>query len=295
MSAQQPREVDIELPGAHVVVHERAHDHLRVTAFSRAVSDSRINAYLRVKGQNRFVEKKDYRELVPAPKGGKVAGEPQSSPGAFNSVVIFDAKGKPTRIRTVRKPLETKSIQWSRDGRKLVLTIEKNLSTVGFVTIDVAKRTVKDVHVRGVDPFSAFQWTPDGKHLAVGYADPHQGVRLYRTDGRVHRTLRKIGWIVGDDAFSPSGKQLLTVCPPTYAESSYCLWDVRSGKLATRVKINFVSTQGWWDEHHLVSTVSGDDAQLVAVIDLKGKVTRVLAHDRAGLGRGVALVYTPSD
>ncbi|MER5619492.1 hypothetical protein ABT061_00455 [Streptosporangium sp. NPDC002544] len=296
MSAQQPDEVDIKLPDADVTLHERVHDPVKVTAFSRAVSDSRINAYLRVSDKGRFAEKKDYTELVPAPKGGRVAGVPQSSPGEFDSVVIFDAKGKATRIRTVRKPLQTRGIQWSRDGRKLVLTVEKeHFTTVGFATVNIATGAAKVATVRGVDGLATFQWTPDGKHLAAGYADPYQGVRLYRTDGRMHRTLRKVGWIIGDDSFSPSGKQLLTVCPATYNESSYCLWNVKSGKLATRVKIKFNSTYGWWDDRHLVSKVDRDGARQIVVIDLKGKITRVLAHDRTRLGRGVALVYTPSN
>ncbi|MGW5681878.1 hypothetical protein [Nonomuraea sp. NPDC003754] len=291
-SAQQDVEVDIELPDADVTLHERTEDHLKVTAFSRLVSDSRVNAYLRVSDDGTFAEKKDYTTLVPAPKGGRVAGVPQSSPGRFDSVVLFDSKGKATRIRTVQKPLRTASPQWSRDGRKLVLTIEKKLSTVGFATVDVATGATKIAMTRKAHHWSTFQWTPDGKYLAALYENPYAGVRLFRTDGRVHRSLPKIGWIAGDDSFSPSGKKLLTVCPARYQGSSYCLWDVKSGKLVHRVKINFLTTHGWWDENHLISEISGEDSREIAVIDLKGKTTRVLAHDRTKLGRGVSLAYT---
>lgn len=195
VSAQQPDEVDIKLPDADVTLHERVHDPVKVTAFSRAVSDSRINAYLRVSDKGRFAEKKDYTELVPAPKGGRVAGVPQSSPGEFDSVVIFDAKGKATRIRTVRKPLQTRGIQWSRDGRKLVLTVEKEHSTtVGFATVNIATGAAKVATVRGIDGLATFNGHQTASTSPPGTQIPIKGYGcIGQTDACIARCVRSAG------------------------------------------------------------------------------------------------------
>ncbi|MFI6919968.1 hypothetical protein ACIBIZ_08440 [Nonomuraea spiralis] len=295
-SAQQLINADIDVSEAGVVLHEQNGDPWRVTAFSKEVSSSRRAAYLRSSSGISFVKKKGYGELEPAPKGGKVAGVPYSSPGAFNSVVIFDSAGKAKRISTVRKLLNATTPMWTRDGRKLVLSIQKDeISTVGFVIVDTVTGTSKAVMVRGVDPLSSFQWTPDGKYLVAGIADPYAGVRVYRQDGRTHRTLRKIGFMQGQDSFSPSGKQLLTLCLSAKA-SNYCLWDFKSGKLVKRVNDNGMrSTIGWWDDQHLSIMVSDDDGTRAVVIDLNGEITRVLASFTGKATRAwVSLVYTPS-
>ncbi|MEU8379369.1 WD40 repeat domain-containing protein [Streptosporangium sp. NPDC048865] len=295
-SAQKLIDADIDVSEAGVVLHEQNGDPWRVTAFGKDVSSSRRAVYLRSSSGTSFTEKKGYGGLEPAPKYGKVAGIPYSSPGAFNSVVIFDSAGRAKRISTVRKPLNATVPTWTRDGRKLVLSIQKNgINTVGFVVVDTVTGTSKAVMVRGIDPHSAFQWTPDGKYLVAGIADPHAGVRVYRQDGRTHRTLRKIGFMQGQDSFSPSGRQLLTLCLSANT-SNYCLWDFKSGKLVKRVNDNGMrSTIGWWDDRHLSIMVSNDDGTQAVVIDLNGKIIRVLASFTEKATRAwVNLVYTPS-
>ncbi|MET7336783.1 WD40 repeat domain-containing protein [Nonomuraea sp. NPDC005650] len=288
---------DVNVPEVGVVLHERDGDPWRVTAVSKEVSPSHRAAYLRSADGISFRKKKGYDELVPAPKGGRVAGVPYSSPGAFDSVVVFDDKGKAKRIRTVRKPLSTAYPAWTRDGRKLVLSIRKDgITTVGFVIVDPVTGTSKAVTVRGIDQDAAFQWTPDGRYLAANAWDQEWNVRVIRPDGRTHRTLRKVGIMHGADAFSPSGKRLLTLCLSMEA-SNFCVWDFTSGKLVKRVNDESREwTIGWWDDRHLATVVrdEGEDARAV-VTDLNGDITRVLATFSAKAGRGwVDLVYTPS-
>ncbi|MEV6036263.1 WD40 repeat domain-containing protein [Nonomuraea sp. NPDC052116] len=292
-SAQQFIDSDVDVPEADVILHEQDGDPWRVTAFSKAVSESRSAAYLRSPDGISFVEKKGYSQLEPAPKGGRVAAIPYSSPGAYNSVVIFDSAGKAKRIRTVRKPLKATVPEWTRDGRKLVLSIQKNgINTTGFVIIDAVTGTSKAVAVRNIDPASSFQWTPDGKYLAVGIWESDVGVRVYRQDGRTLRTLHKIGWMQGSDAFSPSGKQLLTLCYATTG-SHYCLWDFKTGKLVKRVTYTGMQlTIGWWDDQHLFYEGShSEGSQGAVVIDLNGKITRVAAS-YTEKAQWVGLVYT---
>ncbi|MEU7862083.1 WD40 repeat domain-containing protein [Nonomuraea sp. NPDC049141] len=292
-SAQQLIGADIDVPDAGVVLHEQDGDPWRVTAFSKEVSSSRRAAYLRSSDGNTFMARKGYGELQPAPKGGKVAGVPYSSPGAYNSVVIFDSAGRAKRIRTVRKPLNTTRPIWTRDGRKLVLSIQKDgIETVGFVIVDPVTGTSKAVTVRSVHEYATFQWTPDGKYLVAGISDPYAGVRVYRQDGHTVRTLRKIGIMHGTDSFSPSGKRLLTLC--VYTENRFCLWDFKTGKLVKHVNENGPAI-GWWDDQHLSVEVSDDNGSRAVVIDLNGEITRVLASFTAKAKREwVDLVYTPS-
>ncbi len=292
-SAQQRIGVDIDVPNAGVVLHEQDGDPWRMTAFSKEVSSSRRAAYLRSSDGNTFVAKKGYGELQPAPKGGNVAGVPYSSPGTYNSVVIFDSEGRSKRIRTVRKPLNATSPIWARDGRRLVLSIQKDeIETVGFVIVDPVAGTSKAVTVRSVHEHATFQWTPDGKYLVAGISDLYAGVRVYRQDGRTLRTLRKIGIMHGTDSFSPSGRRILTLC--VYTENHFCLWDFKTGKLVKRVNEGGPAI-GWWDDQHLSVEASDNDGSRVVVIDLNGKITRVLASFTAKAKREwVDLVYTPS-
>ncbi|MEV0826361.1 TolB family protein [Nonomuraea rubra] len=288
---------DVNVPDAGVVLHERDGDPWRVTAFSKEVSASHRATYLRSADGISFTKKKGYDELVPAPKGGKVAGVPYSSPGVFDSVVIFDDKGKAERIRTVRKPLSTAYPAWTRDGRKLVLSIQKDgITTVGFVIVDPVTGTSKAVTVRGVEEHAVFQWTPDGRYLTAGFWDQEWDVRVIRQDGRTHRTLRNVGIMHGADSFSPSGKHLLTLCLSMEA-SNFCVWDFKSGKLIKRVNDESRAwTIGWWDDQHLATVVRDDDDDHRAVVtDLNGDITRVLATFSAKANRErVDLVYTPS-
>ncbi|TYB57466.1 hypothetical protein FXF51_40580 [Nonomuraea sp. PA05] len=295
-TAQPLDDSDVNVPDAGVVLHERDGDPWRVTAFSKEVSSSHRAAYLRSADGISFTKKKGYDEVIPAPKGGKAAGVPYSSPGAFDSVVIFDDKGKAKRIRTVRKPLSTASPAWTRDGRKLVLSIQKDgITTVGFVIVDTITGTSKAVTVRGVEEHATFRWTPDGRYLTANFWDQTWDVRVLRQDGRTHRTLRDVGIMHGADSFSPSGKQFLTL-RLSMETSNLCVWDFASGKLVKRVNDGSRAwTIGWWDDRHLAMVTRDDhDDHRAVVTDLDGDVTRVLATFSAKARQEwVDLVYTP--
>lgn len=291
--AQRLDEVDIDLPDIGVTLHEQADDPKKVSAFS-----TRTRAYVRSSEEDSFVKKKGYKELTVSPKGGKVAGVPDTFAGNTDSVVIIDsATGKTRRIRTVRKPLETNYALWSRDERKLALTIEKKVGkkwhTIGFTLVDTVAGTAKAVMIPGVDKETSFEWTPDGRYLAATH---HDGVRFYDPDGRVRRAYPKIGTLAGaEDAFSPSGKQMVTWCPSRYTEM-FCIWDTRSGKLANRVGKSAEDSLGWWDDRHLISLVKEEGGYQVVVVDLKGQVVRVLADVSSPAWKKdeVYLSYTPA-
>ncbi|GAA2913433.1 hypothetical protein GCM10010517_80010 [Streptosporangium fragile] len=265
--------VDIALPGTRVTVRENSTDPLRVTSYGFGKA-----AYLR-KGAG-FTRQTAYQEITVAPRGGKALAVPTSYNGGYDSVVLLDlATSKGTRIRTVRKPLVAHYVHWSRNGTKAVLTVERKSgdawATSGFVVVDTVAKTAKTVTVANVDRAARFRWSSDGSELVAEYRG---GARFYGPDGEVRRTLAKTGRPAGgEDAFTPSGRGLMTWCPSTYTEH-VCVWDRTSGKLAAKVPgIKPKALWGWWDEKHFIAVVPVGDIYRVVLSDLKGTSTRVLA------------------
>ncbi|WP_214326720.1 hypothetical protein [Nonomuraea sediminis] len=284
--------VDIEIPGVGITLHEQPGDPKRVTAFDTD------KPYLRDKGADTFTAKKGFFELIPAPKGGRSAGLPNTYSGNRDSVIVIGpAERQSVRIKTVKEPLVTGGPFWTRDGRKIVVTIQrksgKKWLSQGFVTVDVAAKKASPVMVPGADKDAYFQWSPDGRGLVSSYKD---GVRFYRPNGQVERTFKGIGWLAsGEDAFSPSGKQLVTYCPARYDED-LCVWDASSGKLRKRIDVKVSQAWGWWDDSHLLAVVKESGAYQVVALDLQGQVTQVLADITAASWkkRHPYLVYTPN-
>ncbi|MFI6454758.1 hypothetical protein ACIBF6_24730 [Streptosporangium amethystogenes] len=265
--------VDTVLPGTRVTVREDATDPLRVTSYS-----SGKMTYLR-RGDG-FTRQAAYQEITVAPKGGSALAVPTSYKSGYDSVVLLDlATSKGTRIRTVRKPLVAHYAHWSRDGGKAVLTTERKSGsawvTSGFVVVDVSAKSAKTVTVADVDKAARFRWSSDGTEVVAEYQG---GARFYGPDGTVRRTLAKTGRPAGgEDAFTPSGKGLMTWCPSSHTEH-VCVWDRTSGKLAAKVPgIRPKALWGWWDEKHFIAVVPSGNHYQVVLSTLKGKTTRVLA------------------
>ncbi|GAA3418459.1 hypothetical protein [Streptosporangium vulgare] len=109
-------------------------------------------------------------------------------------------------------------------------------------------------------------------------AEHSGGTRFYGQDGAIRRTLVKTGRPAGgEDAFTPSGRGLMTWCPSSYTEH-VCVWDRTSGKLAAKVPgIKPKALWGWWDEKHFIAVIPASGHYQVVLSTLKGKTTRVLA------------------
>lgn|GEM_PF-6865638 len=265
--------VDIVLPGTRVTIREDAKDALRVTSYSFGKM-----TYLR-RGAG-FTRQAAYQEITVAPKATKALAVPTSYQEGYDSVVLLDlAASKSTRIRTVRKPLVAHYVHWNRKGDKAVLTVERKSGsawvTSGFVVVDTVAKTAKTVTVANVDKAARFRWSSDGVDVVAEYAG---GARFYGQDGAIRRTLAKTGRPAGgEDAFTPSGRGLMTWCPSSYTEH-VCVWDRTSGKLTAKVaSIKPKALWGWWDEKHFIAVVPSSGHYQVVLSTLKGKVTRVLA------------------
>jgi hypothetical protein len=273
LPAQAAASADIALPGTRVTVRENPVDPVRITSYTFGTS-----TYLR--RSEKFAKQASYKEITVAPKGARALAVPTSYSDGYDSVVLVDlATAKGTRVRTVKKPIVAQYVHWTRDAKKAVLTVEKKSGTgwetAGFVVVDVAAKTARTVIVTGVDKAAKFRWSSDNTDVVAEYQG---GTRFYRQSGEVRRTLAKTGRPAGgEDAFSPSGRGLMTWCPSSYTEH-VCIWDRTSGKLATKVPtLRPKALWGWWDEKHLIAVVAGGSAYRAVLVDLKGKAVRALA------------------
>jgi hypothetical protein len=277
LSTSAAAQVDLALPGTDGMKYrEIAGDPVRLTAYGLGTK----RTYLRAATGNAFAWEKTLSEVSAAPGGRLTAGVPASYNSGFDTLIVTDrTTGTSTRIRTVKKPLTASYASWSRDGKKVALTVEQKVSgtwrVLGFTVVDVAAKSARAVRISGLSRNAGFWWSPDGNLVSMFGT----GLRVYRAaDGAVLRTYTGAGLPTGpEDAFSPSGKRVATWCPSRFKEQ-LCLVDFVSGKIAQRVNVRPEALFGWWDDTHVIAVMAGQGgAYRVSVLDLGGKVTRVLA------------------
>ncbi|MFI6387846.1 hypothetical protein [Nonomuraea sp. NPDC050540] len=275
---------NVPLPGTGVTVQEQASDPVRLSSYGFGTK----RTYLRALTGDTFVRQKGFSEAALSPDGRRVAAVPDAYRSGWDSVVVTDrVAGKPARVRTVRKPLTASYASWSRDGTKVVLTVEKKVGgkwrTTGFTVVDALASTARTVTVTGTAARAGFWWTPDGNLIA----EYGKGLRVYNpADGKVVRTFPSIGLPTGpEDAFSPSGRQLAMWCPSSFTEQ-LCVVDPASGKIVRRVRAEPEALFGWWDEGHVIAVTAWQGAYRLVVLDLTGKTKRVLAGVPAKTWRG---------
>ncbi|GAA4220887.1 hypothetical protein GCM10023075_07990 [Streptosporangium album] len=264
--------VDVALPDTRVTVRESSTDPFTITSYTLGNS-----AYLR--RSTGFVKQIGYQEVTVAPKGTMALAVPTSYSAGHDSVLLADlAANKASKIQTVAKPSIAKFAHWSRSGTKAVLTVQGRNGTLwettGFVIVDATAKTARTVIVKGVDRAARFRWSPDGVYVVADYQG---GTRFYDQAGVVRRALAKTGIPAGgEDAFAPSARTFMTWCPASYTEY-VCFWDRATGKLAGKADVKPKALLGWWDDKHIIAVMASGNAYRVAVLDLQGKATRVLA------------------
>ncbi|MGW2219896.1 TolB family protein [Nonomuraea sp. NPDC001684] len=255
--------------------HEKSGDPVRLSAYGLGTG----RTYLRAATGDSFTRQKGLSEVAVSPDGRLTAGVSSSYRAGYDSVVVTDrATGKTARIRTVKKPMTAAYASWSRDGRKLALTVEQKSGgtwrVLGFTVVDVRAGTASTVRVAGLARKAGFWWSPDGNLVSM-YGT---GLRIYRpTDGAVLRTYADVGLPTGpEDSYAPSGKRLTTWCPSRFKEQ-VCLLDLATGTIAQRVAVKPAALFGWWDDTHLIAVTTAGKGRRLSVLDLTGRTTRVLA------------------
>ncbi|MEV4395927.1 hypothetical protein [Nonomuraea sp. NPDC049607] len=267
---------DLALPGTGGMKYqEKSGDPVRLSAYGLGTAGT----YLRAATGDAFTRQKSLSEVSVSPDGRLTAGVPSSYRAGFDSVVVTDrTTGKTATIRTVRKPMTASYASWSRDGRKVALTVEQKVSgtwrVLGFTVVDVRAGTASTVRVAGLARRAGFWWSPDGNLVSM-YGT---GLRVYRpADGTVLRTYADVGLPTGpEDSYAPSGKRLTTWCPSRFKEQ-VCLVDLATGTIAQRVAVKPEALFGWWDDSHLIAVTKAGNGRRLSVLDLTGRTTRVLA------------------
>ncbi|MGW0803243.1 TolB family protein [Nonomuraea sp. NPDC002799] len=272
---------DVALPGTGGVTYrEQSGDPVRLTAYGLGTK----RTYLRSTAGTAFAWEQTLSEVSAAPGGRLIAGVPAAYRSGYDSLVVTDrTTGATSRIRTVARPQTASYASWSRDGRKVALTVEQKSAgkwqVLGFTVVDVTAKSARTVKISGLRANAGFWWSPDGNLVAM-YGT---GLRVYRpSDGAVLRTYADVGLPTGpEDAYSPSGRRLTTWCPARL-KAQLCLVDPATGKIAGQVGARPAALFGWWDESHLIAVMANAGAYRLSVLDLSGKTTRVLADLPAG-------------
>ncbi|MFG1683995.1 protein kinase [Nonomuraea sp. NPDC049269] len=270
------------VPGLTGTVYEHPSDPIRLTSYLYQEKGKLGSpAYVRERGTNTFRQLAEYRNTVLSPDGTMFAGVyafPQFAGEDANEVRFTErTTGRQFSVPTVAALLQVKSPQWSRDGRRLLLTAYSGKEAVGSVVVDVAARrgTLTRIGTPGAGT-QPYLWLPDGSGV-VRIAGKTQ-IRAYSLDGTVLRTYPDAAAAVNtDEWFSPSGRRLAAVCPgkPTAA----CLLDTATGERRARVPLPTGTVLwGWFNEDHLL--VYGDG--MVDVLDGAGRPVRRLAELETG-------------
>ncbi|MEU7742819.1 protein kinase [Nonomuraea sp. NPDC049158] len=271
---------DVKLPDIDAILHENSTDPVRLAAYLQVKSPYKAFARDR-SGQFKEVGMAEEPRL--SPTGDWVALNPwvkfQSSDMDQVRFTNLDTKESFT-VNTVKKPAQTWSPAWSRDGRRLLLSVTnaKRSLITGFAVIDVQARTATVVEAQYEDASSLpFAFTPDGK-IARGYsATKSQGIETYDMSGKVIRSMHWVGRPRDVSWYSPSGKQFMTVCPNN---KEICIWDATTGdRTATVPGVKDDSyVLGWFNEDNILVQESAKKKRAhVEIVDFLGKVKRVLA------------------
>ncbi|MGP3928576.1 protein kinase domain-containing protein [Nonomuraea sp. KM88] len=279
---------DTELPTIGATLHEHPSDPVRAASYLEA--KGKFTAYVRERG-GAFKAVGTAEEPALAPGGDWVALNPflkfQNSEMDHVKLTRLST-GESFVVTTVKKPLQTMTPVWSRDGARLLMSVidaGEPRRVVGFVVVDLATR--KAVHVETEyfdDAAFSFTFTPDGS-IARGYGDgKRHGIEYFDMSGQVTKTLHWVGAPRDRDWFSPSGKSFVTFCP---SEKEICVWNSATGarQATVPVKAEESSLLGWFtDKHLLIQEPGKKGAATVKVVDLLGTTQRVLADVEPGRG-----------
>ncbi|MEV0620973.1 WD40 repeat domain-containing serine/threonine protein kinase [Nonomuraea sp. NPDC050404] len=289
LKVEKKAATDTKLPETGVTMHEHPKDPVRVSAYM-AGSD-KYTAFARDSGGT-FKAVGAAEQPLLSPRGDWVALNPMLK---FQTSELDQVKfvsmstSESFVVSTVKKPLQSMTPVWSRDGGKLLLSVydrtAKPERLVGFVVVDVAAR--KAVHVETEYTSGSnltFAFAPDGS-VVRGYWDGKvSGIEFYDMSGQVIKTMHWVGMPIGNDWFSPSGNRFATRCPN---EKEICVWDVKTGaRLATMPSDMKGSFLGWFNEQHFIMQDPGKkkDTEVIKIVDYLGATKRVLGDvvkDRA--------------
>ncbi|WP_327086090.1 hypothetical protein OIE66_27600 [Nonomuraea sp. NBC_01738] len=269
----------ISLPGTTVVIQENDADPIKLASYSVEGGE---RVYVRQAGSDRFSLTKSYFEYVPNPEGttALATNADYSDDNYAQLSIVEHGTGRRKTIKLSAAPVYPTTPRWSPDGRYGLVTLfkveGKTSVAYGYGIIDVQRATGKIFQVKdkGAGDFYFF-WHGDSRTVGTWAGDR---LLSYDLEGAKVQTLTGKGsavWVEGYDV-SPSGAYALAHC--TSAGVALCPSDP-AGRGTPPASIPFASTRliGWWDEHHVAGWRTYGKGFQAVVVDLNGKVTRVLA------------------
>ncbi|MEU6714578.1 hypothetical protein ABZ897_24180 [Nonomuraea sp. NPDC046802] len=298
----------IALPNGGTL-YEHPADPIKLGTLRIGEADQRSAVYARVPGSDTFERGRGPNvsaEISPDGRWLAVVNELYFSVSDRQEAVFTDRRtGARFSLPVAAAPDVAQFPQWSRDSRKLLLSVMRNdveqhvPFTQGFVMLDVEARTSTFVPTSEPEQTKdnpnapTYKWTPDGTGVAGFYTTPESamGLRFRDLTGRVTRSMHWVGHVVGEEWFSPSGRMFVTTSCP---RAPICVWDTATGQ--RRATVPGPAKQymiGWWDDTHLVNGVwTGKNTLRLTVVDLKGKQTRVLADVKSDERRLPSVSFT---
>ncbi|MGW0803113.1 protein kinase domain-containing protein [Nonomuraea sp. NPDC002799] len=269
----------IALPGTSVRIEERAGDPIRLASYT--VSSAK-RLYVRKHATGAFAADTRFFEYALDPKTNRaLATDVDYSADFYATVSIIDhATGVRRVVELSRKPVFPTTPRWSPDGEHGLVTLYRgtanNTVEYGYGIIDVAAGTGRAFQVKekGAGEWRFF-WDAGGQAVGTWVGGK---MKFYDLNGKHLRTLADAGspvWVEGDD-ISPSGTRFLAHC--TTAGARICARSA-SGDDTPVLTVPFVSNRliGWWDDDHLAVWRAKGAGYEAVVIDLAGRVGRVLA------------------
>ncbi|WP_084965746.1 serine/threonine protein kinase [Thermoactinospora rubra] len=281
-SEEPTRSIAKQLPGTRSTLFERPGDPIRLTSYDlKAKGTHAWENYARDTLTGPFRHYDGTAETQLSPDGSLLArlGKGYTS-DQYDSIEIIDTRTGQQKIvvKTVKAPLESSNIVWSKDSSKILLNVEQakgeNAPTLGFVIVDVAARKASVVMVTGEnnDPF---RWDGQNNGVVNLYGSD---LRFFDASGNKVRDAVNIGEVPEgvQDIFSPSGRTFATRCPDGDA-GELCIWDSASGERVRKVSSSCDKLLGWYDETHLYCWEFDNAARdRVEVVDLDGDEVRTL-------------------
>ncbi|MEV5412754.1 protein kinase [Thermopolyspora sp. NPDC052614] len=284
----------VPLPGLDATLNEDPSDPVRLTGY---LAEKDLGTYLRTAKDGTFpagfTRADEYRQPVTSPDGTHTAYITwrKFNGTTTDSVTVVDhATGNEFSLNVSEKPFGVVAPIWSRDGRKLLLTLYdfdsqgsgETDTRQGFVVVDVQTQQAYTAETGKGSDVGSFIWTPDGQQVARITGDAKEvNVYWYDLEGKQVRKSAEVGPVYArGDWFSPSGERYFTVCPGT--PKSVCLWNTATGEREAAVPSgtpeDVARPVGWFDENHLILTEFRRKKNRFLVVDLDGNVRRVLTE-----------------
>nr|SBO92120.1 Tyrosine protein kinase:Serine/threonine protein kinase [Nonomuraea gerenzanensis] len=275
------------LPGGKISLYENPADAIVLTSYEvyDKPKDDWID-YARGSLRGTFTKFQQNWESMVSADGKLLATRGRSySSDDFDFIEITDrTSGERTTIKTVKEPLISSIRSWSRDGRKILLNIEKKSGSkwlyLGFVVVDVTAKTADVVNVDDAtirETAFGFDGEEDGVVNVYG-SETNRNLRFFDTEGEATRSLTGIGTLSAgtQDIFSPSGKTFVTNCP-NGGDGDHCVWDTATGEQIKKFSSDCDKVLGFYDENHLYcwEQDNGDNDE-IQVLDFTGKLLRKL-------------------